>query len=306
MSLFGPLITIFIIILFGIFCYKKQVFNKTQIGGFELFLLKIIMPCYLFVATYKNDLSELFDIQYILAYLISFGILSIIVTLFFIKKLSKIAICMRILASGYVNVAIYTLPVVTILLKDPKAAIIANIVQVIIIQPIFIIYLHALKYKNESLTKKIFSIITTPLIIMPIIGILLNYLQIKLPLPIVNSVSQISNGAAGISLFALGLTLGATTVTTKYFNFDLLSIIFAKNILHPVIAICVAYIMKLEGYWFNSLVIGASAPTAFLVYLISKEFSDEEELIKKTLAVTSLVSTISLIFITIIIGQTNS
>jgi hypothetical protein len=40
---------------------------------------------------------------------------------------------MRILAASYVNAAIYTLPVITILLKDSTAAIIGNIIQVIII-----------------------------------------------------------------------------------------------------------------------------------------------------------------------------
>lgn len=60
--------------------------------------------------------------------------------------------------------------------------------------------------------------------------------------------------------------------------------------------------MKLESYWFNSLVIAASAPTALVVYLISKQFSTEEELVKKVVALSSVVATVSLIFITIMIG----
>ena len=60
--------------------------------------------------------------------------------------------------------------------------------------------------------------------------------------------------------------------------------------------------MKLENYWFNSLVIAASAPTAFVVYLISKQFSTEEELVKKVVALSSVVATISLVLITMVIG----
>ncbi len=56
MTLFFPLITIFFVILVCIVCYKKELFNKTQIDGFELLLFKIIMPSYLFAAAYKNDL----------------------------------------------------------------------------------------------------------------------------------------------------------------------------------------------------------------------------------------------------------
>lgn len=302
MTLLSPLITIFFVIIVGIFCYKKQIFNKTQIDGFELLLFKIIMPSYLFAAAYKNDLSALLNTQYIAAYLLTFGILALIVTVLFIKKLSTIAVCMRILAASYVNAAIYTLPVITILLKDPTAAIIGNIIQVIIIQPIFIIMFHTIKHKEKSLIKKIVSIITTPLIVMPILGILFNYLQITLPIPIIDAISQIGSGASSLALFAFGLTLGATKITVQCLKFDLLSMVFTKNLIHPLVAISIAYFMKLESYWFNSLVIAASAPTAFVVYLISKQFSTEEELVKKVVALSSVIATISLVFITIAIG----
>jgi predicted permease len=302
MTLFSPLITIFFVILVGVFCYKKEIFNKTQIDGFELLLFKIIMPSYLFAASYKNDLSTMLNTEYIAAYLLTFGILALIVTVLFIKNLSTIAVCMRILAASYVNAAIYTLPVITILLKDPTAAIIGNIVQVIIIQPVFIILLNTIKHKEKSLIKKIVSVITTPLIIMPIIGILLNYLKVALPIPIVDGISQIGSGASGLALFAFGLTLGAIKITAQCLKFDLLSVVLTKNLIHPFVAICIAYFMKLESYWFNSLVIAASAPTAFVVYLISKQFSTEEELVKKVVALSSVVATISLVLITMIIG----
>ncbi|MFN8911372.1 MAG: AEC family transporter, partial [Alphaproteobacteria bacterium] len=290
------------IILLGIFCYKKQLFTQTQIDGFELLLFNIIIPSYLFAASYKHDLSALLNTQYIAAYLLTFGILALIVTVIFVKKLSTIAVCMRILAASYVNAAIYTLPVITILLKDPTTAMIGNIIQVIIIQPIFIILLNTLKHKEKSLIKKIVSVITTPLIIMPIIGILLNYLKVALPIPIVDAISQIGSGASGLALFAFGLTLGATKITAQCLKFDLLSILFIKNLVHPLVAIFIAYLMKLESYWFNSLIIAASAPTAFVVYMISKEFSTEEELVKKVIALSSVVSILSLILIAIIIG----
>lgn len=87
MTLFPSLITIFFVILVGVFCYKKEIFNKTQIDGFELLLFKIIMPSYLFAASYKNDLSTLLNTEYIAAYLLTFGILALIVTVLFIKEL---------------------------------------------------------------------------------------------------------------------------------------------------------------------------------------------------------------------------
>lgn len=302
MTLFSPLITIFFVILVGVFCYKKEIFNKTQIEGFELLLSKIIMPSYLFISSYKNDLSSLLNTNYIIAYLLTFGVLALIVTALFIKNLSPIAVCIRILAASYVNAAIYTLPVITILLKDGTAAIIGKVIQVIIIQPIFIILLSTIQHKEKSLIKKIFIVVKTPLIVMPMIGILLNYLKVELPSFMLDSISQIASGATCLALFAFGLTLGATKITANCLKFDLLSIVVIKSIIHPLIAICVAYFMKLESYWFNSLVIAASAPTAFVVYFLSKDFSIEEELMNKVIALSSVLAMISLVVITMIIG----
>lgn len=302
MTLFSPLITIFFGILLGILCYRKKLFNKTQIEGFELLLFKIIMPSYLFSACYKNDISALLNAEYIVAYLTTFGVMALLVTILCIQSLSLMSLGMRILASSYVNSAIYTLPVITILLKDPTAAIIGNIIQVILIQPLFIILFSALQHKEKSLPQKILTIMTTPLIIMPIAGIALNYLKVTLPTPIVDAISQIGSAASGLALFAFGLTLGATKITTNCLKFDLLSVVFTKNLLHPCIAFCIAYLLKLENYWGNSLVITASAPTAFVVYLLSKQFSTEEELVKKVIGLSSIVATMTLVLITMVIG----
>jgi predicted permease len=302
MTLFSPLITIFFVILVGVFCYKKEIFNKTQIEGFEILLSKIIMPSYLFISSYKNDLSSLLNRDYIVAYLLTFGVLAFIVTALFLKNLSPIAVCIRILAASYVNAAIYTLPVITILLKDGTSAIIGKVIQVIIIQPIFIILLSTIQHKEKSLIKKIFIVIKTPLIVMPMIGMLLNYLKVALPIFMLDSISQIASGATCLALFAFGLTLGATKITANCLKFDLLSVVLIKSIIHPLVAICIAYFMKLESYWFNSLVIAASAPTAFVVYFLSKEFSTEEELVKKVIALSSVLAMISLVVITMIIG----
>ncbi len=300
MTLLLSLTTILIIISFGIICYKKELFNTNQIAGLELLLFKIIMPAYLFLTSYENNLHELINIKYITSYLSTFAIVTIIVMVIFIKRLSSIDICIRILASSYVNAAIYTLPVITILLKNSTAAIIGNMLQVIILQPIFIIFLSSLKYK--SLVEKILNVLKTPIIMMPIMGILLNYLQITLPSPMVGAISQLGHAASSLALFMFGLTLGATKITAQCLRFDLLSMVFIKNFIHPLVAIGIAYLMKLEGYWFDSLVIAASAPSAFVVYLIAQKFSTDAELIKKVIALSSVISTISLVFITMIIG----
>ncbi len=301
MTLFSSLLTIFCIVFLGIICQRRQIFTKPQKEGFEVLLFKIIMPSYLFISTYQHDLSSLLNFKYIASYLINFTLIALIITIFFYKKTSASAIYIRILASGYINASMYTLPVITFLLNNPTAGIVGNILQVTVIQPIFIILLNIEHEKQKSLSKKLISVFSTPLIIMPFIGLLLNYLQVDIHPILISSIKQLGNGASGIALFIFGLIIGSTKITLNCMNKDLLIIILTKIILHPLVAYFIAYIMNLNNYWHNSLIIASSAPPAFIVYLLSKQFSIDEEIIQKAITTSSVLSLISLIVITYII-----
>ena len=301
MTLFSSLISIFIIIFIGIICAKKQIISKPKIEAIEHLLIKIVIPAYLFIATYTDDLPSLFNIEYISAYLLSFMMVALLTALVFFRKVSMAALYIRMLASGYVNASIYALPVITLLLKDPTSAVMGNLLQVIVIQPIFIVLLTLVKHKDRSIFKKLMNIISSPLLIMPIAGILCNYFQINIATSIVNAVSLIGSGASAIALFTFGLTLGATHIPKAALKADLLGIVFIKNILHPIVALGIAYFMNLESYWYYSLIIAASTPTAFVVYLIAKQFSVEVELLKKVIALSAVVSMVELVLITLML-----
>jgi len=83
----------------------------------------------------------------------------------------------------------------------------------------------------------------------------------------------------------------------------LLLIVFIKNIIHPLVAFFIGnYLFHLDAYWLCSLMIAASAPTAFVVYLIAKQFSTEVDLVKRVVAISSIISLISLGVIILIFG----
>ncbi|KIE06149.1 hypothetical protein NF27_BK00700 [Candidatus Jidaibacter acanthamoeba] len=300
MILVQNLVIIFVIIALGVICEKRKVFNHSQIEGFELFLFKVGIPCYLFTAVLKYDLSVFLYPDYIYSYLLSFLAMALVAACYFHNN-SVSQITMKILASGYVNAAIYSIPVITFLFNDPSAAILGNLIQVIIIQTIFVTLLSLLNHHEKSVSKRIFASLSSPLVAMPIIALLLNYFQLQ---PNITSLTDITrnlgNGASGMALFTFGLSLGSVKISKYVLKKELIFIIFTKNILHPIAAFLVGcYVFHLDRYWFYSLIITASAPTAFVVYLIAKQFSIEQEKIKMIVALSSIISLITLTFITL-------
>ncbi|HEV2524290.1 MAG TPA: AEC family transporter, partial [Gammaproteobacteria bacterium] len=68
MTLIQSLLVIFAIIFVGVISQRRKLLNHIQIEGFELFLFKIAMPCFLFTATLQHDLGALLDTKYIISY----------------------------------------------------------------------------------------------------------------------------------------------------------------------------------------------------------------------------------------------
>ena len=298
MSLIQSLSIILGIISIGIILGKREVFSQTQSEGFETFLFKVAIPCSLFSATVKDDLSKLIDLPYVCSYLLTFLIVGLFTLIYFWRQNSASAICIRILASGYVNAAIYTLPVITFLLGDPKAAILSNLVQVVILQSVLVSILNILANREASIARRVMTSVSSPLILMPVLGLSLNFLQIRVPSLVISLVQTLGAGAPSFALFTFGLSLSKIKLHRRIFSKDLAFMVFAKNFLHPLVAALVGtYIFSLDRYWLSSLVIASSAPTAFVIYLISKKAAVDETLVKLTVAISSVLSLGSLLVI---------
>lgn len=293
-------IVIISIILLGVAFQRLKILKEEHIEGFGIFLLKIAMPCFLFNSTLQHNLQSLLYIEYILSFLLTFLIIICIITLLYYKHTTKIGLCIKMLAAGYPNAIIYALPIITFLLNDPTAGVIGNILQIVIIQSIFVMIMSFLRHSNDSFLRKILMIISTPLMLGPVLGIICNVVNFAPPATIVQITQHIGNGATSIALFTFGLNIGEVQLKYATFTKPLLVLVAIKNFLHPLIAWIVGkYIFNLNYYWLYALIIASSAPTAFVVSLLAKQFHIEADLMKRTVAISSIVSLFSLLLITI-------
>lgn len=304
MSILQSFIVIISIILLGILFQRTKILNATQIEGFGIFLLKLAMPCYLFTSTLQHDLSTLLYTKYIFSFIFAFIIITGIVAILYKDLPSKASLCIKILAAGYPNAVIYTLPVITFLLKDPTAGILGNILQIVVIQTIFVAIFSFLRHKEHSLLKKLWVVVTTPLILAPVLGLICNYWDLTVHAIPLQIAQHIGNGASSIALFSFGLTIGEVQFNKQTFTRPLINLVVIKNLIHPIVAFCVGkFIFGLHGYWLHALIISSSAPTAFVVYLLSRQFQIEEDLIKKSVAISSIFSLGSLLIIAIYLSK---
>ena len=115
MDLISKLTIILGLVFLGIICGRKNYFKNSHIEAFETYLFKIALPCSLFIAASDKDFFNLVDMRYICSYLVCFCIIALIKVVYFRRKNSTSELCINTLATGYVNAAIYTLPIISFL-----------------------------------------------------------------------------------------------------------------------------------------------------------------------------------------------
>ena len=112
-------------------------------------------------------LPTLLNPAYIFSYLATFLLMcTIVFVCYWGNTLSEK--CIRTLSASYVSSSIYTLPVIGFLFGDPKAPILGSLLQVIMIQPFFIIMLSFNKHKEKTMLRRLLTPLCTPLIFIPI------------------------------------------------------------------------------------------------------------------------------------------
>ncbi len=302
MGLFNSLAVIFMLIVVGWASGRARLFTAEQVEGFEHFLFRFAIPCYLFTATITYDLNLLWNIQYSMAYLLLFAVIGLLVTGLHMLQYAGHTwgtvfwsrLLVKILAGAYVNTAGYALSVITILFTDPSAAILSNLLQALCLQPLFVLLLNCLKHRERSLLAKFLQTLMNPMVIFPLIGLGINYFEYAVPEVLVLTTRYFGDAVSSLSLFTFGLSISQLVVTRK--QYDAWGLLAIKSLAHPLFAYVLGrYVFALKGYWLSTLVVTASAPTAVVVYLIAKRFTAEEQLTKTVVLFSSILSIVSLI-----------
>jgi predicted permease len=180
--------------------------------------------------------------------------------------------------------------VLYILFDNVQAAVIVYVLQVLILLPYFLWTMQRIHPPQDSQTKASNPSISSWTIALPLVGILLHMAIPTIPDPVQSAIFIVKVFISIVFLFSFGLTMGDVNLVEAIKHTETRSIVLTKNIVQAMIALCIGLIMGLEGYWLQSLLITASAPPAYLVYLLSKNYDVETPMIKNVIALSTLVS----------------
>ncbi len=271
---------IFAIIIFGYLCTHFRVIGLRSASILTDFVFFIAIPAMLISQFASQSLKEIFNAKFISAFLVSSFIMSTITYAFskrsFPHNLSERAISLMVAAQ--INTTYLAIPVFFLFFKNITPVILVIILQTIFLTPCTLAILEYDIYKKEQSNGKNLSdgpklflkhlslmLIKAPVVPAAVLGVILSYYSIDLPVSLLSALSTIGKAAAPVSLFVLGVSLKQDKIVLKdgVLLRDIVGLTFLKNFLHPTIAFLMGhYIFHLDSFWLISLCLLAAMPAA--------------------------------------------
>ncbi|MDC9582270.1 AEC family transporter [Xenorhabdus sp. PR6a] len=301
-------LVIFIGYCFGRLCpdsgHSDQLIND--------YVLYIALPALLFLAIVRADMSELQQWGFIGATLIGIGMVYILGTL--IAKIMRIDLPQSsILSMGacYGTTGYMGIPILISVYGEPAAlpAAIATILHnipaimaVIITYDVFSVRQSDSKISiNQSLIKASRAILTNPLTVSVMAGLVFVCFHIPVPRSLQSFASFLGNAAGPTALFALGLGLSRLKVK-EHINGEALKLavpmLLLKLGIQPLVTFICAYYLfgmqQIDNVWLITAIIMAAQPIGAGVYVFANKYGFKQETISLSIIISLVIALVTI------------
>jgi len=294
-SVIGVTIPIFVIIAIGYLFRRRNIISERSVPTLNKIAYYLGLTTLIFTSIVKYDLKEIFNIGIIKTLYTTFAIFIVIVFLsvYFlkIKKRTKGAIA---ISSFRCNMAFVGIPIIISAFGDVAGAktsiIIGFMTPVnIIFAIIFLKILGGDEKRKESYGKMFLSFLKDPLLIAAILGILVSYLGIPLPKPLLELLNMLAGLAIPLALITIGSSFKYSHIK-KNIKFITLSTVL-KLIIEPMIAFFIGrYVYKINPVDIIITVILFGMPLAVAAYIMGSEYDSDSDFISSSLIFSTITS----------------
>ncbi|MBE7021520.1 MAG: AEC family transporter [Ruminococcaceae bacterium] len=286
---------IFLVMAIGFFLKYKNVLKEEFYSGASRFVFLVATPALLFTDTASVSFTDAFDVSFIVTALglimVFIVLLWIFVPLFVKDRVRAGAI---IHTSFRSNFAILGIPLAKNVL-DAVGVAKAELVLAFGVPLFNICAVICLAYWSQGkgdYKKMLKSIVTNPLIIGALSGLLFSVFSIKIPAVVSKTITYVGNTALGLGL----IVLGASFDIKKFAN-NIKTTLWAsllKIVIAPVFGLTISYLLGYRGNELLIVLIFMGSSTAINSYIMAKEMGSDAELTSGIVVCTTGLSMITL------------
>jgi len=284
------ILPVFALIGVGAFLHRKFSFDMNTLSKITTYFL---LPAVSFVNIYESKMSGQEFIG-ILGFLILQNLCLIIIS----TGIAKVAKFDRALSATFENSVVlnnsgnFGLPVSQLVFHANPLGMSIQVVVSIFQNLLTYTYglMNAMSVKSKG-TSAVREMVKNPVIYAFLLGLFMNHFHLQLPSVLWNPVENAAEAFLAIAL----ITLGAQSAYLRLEGISLplfLSLV-GRLLLSPLIAVCIIYVLGLEGTTAQALLIASSFPSSRNSALFALEYDNHPEYAAQTVLLSTILCSIT-------------
>ena len=300
MIVLNKIISLFLIILIGVYGSKKNIINEEINKGLRRILLEITLPL-LVINCFSFEFSDGMGKNVLTAFIysITFMALGAIISYIFLFPLKGEKKKILHFANVFSNCGFIGFPIINSLYGAE------GVVYTSIFNMVFTIALWTygvMIFSDKMSKKKIKKVLVNPAIIAVYIGIPIMLLNIKLPSFLIDTTKIVGDMTAPISMIIVGSILSKVRIKDVFKEVSIYYEALIKLIIIPLILFLIKIIIKDNTTVINTIIVLQAMPAAAMTSIFAADFNKEKEYSAKVVFITTLLSIITIPIITKIIN----
>ncbi len=295
-TIFNQTIVMFILIITGIICFKTGIITKNGNKELSKLVLSVVNPIVIFMAYYQQN----YDSQLVKNLLLSFGLsilsFGVLIAGAYILIPAKTANSeIERFSSIYSNCGFMGIPLIQALCGSTGVFYLTAYLTVFN----FLIWTHGIiLLSGERNFKNVLKVLYSPVILSIVLGIIMFFLQIKIPSVLSESLGFIADLNTPLAMIVSGVTMADTDIIQLIKKKRIYYTSFLKLFLFPaVLVIIFALIPNIDSVVRMTIIIAASAPSAAMCTLQCIRLGKDSLYASEIFAFTTVISIASLPFI---------
>ncbi len=277
-------------------------------GGFVLnrIVFFVLSPCLLFTVLASAEVSLLFSpllfVSFIAA-VVCFAVYLVIARLFWRPQAPELVV--GAMSAGYVNANNIGIPVAVYVLGSAAYSAPVVLLQLVVFTPIVLTLLDVYTTGRASVRQIALKLITNPLIIGSVLGVIFAVERITLPTPVMQPFVLLGGAAVPVVLLAFGMSLhGQRVLAAGSGRKAVLIASFIKLLLMPVVAWGVGhFVFGLGGHQLFVVVALAALPSAQNVFNYAERYGRGQIIARDIVLITTIGSIPVLVVVAALLGH---
>ncbi|MGX7405573.1 hypothetical protein SAMN04487985_104113 [Aerococcus urinaehominis] len=294
---FNAVMPMVLYMVLGQFFSRSKLVSQEAFSQFNRALFGILLPINLFANVYNTNIAEDFDpdtLIYVLLYAVGIFIVSAIIVPLLEKDNRK----RGVIVQGAIrsNAILFGLPLGISLLGEDNMGMVSIVLATIVPLNNILSVVALSIYSDAKLSLKQIgkNIITNPMVIFTLAGILVQILNIQFPIFMETAMNNLSRMVSPLALLVMGGTFNFSKL--KEAGWPLIGTVATKLVINPAIAFLIGgYVLGFRGASIVAILIATAGPTAVSSFAQAEAAGGDGDLANQIVVFTTVLSMFTLV-----------